>query len=265
MIQTLAKISADAQIIVDLFINYDCSMRSANIFERLVVVLSRAAQGRQAIDLGCNPTDEHHFRSKALECLVSILRCMVDWSKDLYVDPHLLSNLGADSQPLNENGGDLDSNQSSSGYIGSAIRRTDSSGSLSSSQLSENVNDFELVRQRKELLERGIELFNQNPKKGLEYLVDKQLINGEPDEVAQFFHTYQDLLDKTVIGEFLGKQDVRHKQVMYTYIDQLDLNNLDFLGALRKFLAGFRLPGEAQQIDRLMEKFAARFCECNPR
>jgi hypothetical protein len=41
----------DAQIIVDLFINYDCSMRSANIFERLVLVLSRAAQGRQAVEL----------------------------------------------------------------------------------------------------------------------------------------------------------------------------------------------------------------------
>lgn len=42
----------DAQIIVDLFINYDCSMRSANIFERLVIVLTRAAQGRQAEELG---------------------------------------------------------------------------------------------------------------------------------------------------------------------------------------------------------------------
>jgi len=27
-------------------------MRSANIFERLVIVLSRAAQGRQAVELG---------------------------------------------------------------------------------------------------------------------------------------------------------------------------------------------------------------------
>jgi hypothetical protein len=27
---------------------------------------------------------------------------------------------------------------------------------------------------------------------------------------------------------------------------------------------GCRLPGEAQKIDRLMEKFAERFCSCNP-
>ena len=27
---------------------------------------------------------------------------------------------------------------------------------------------------------------------------------------------------------------------------------------------GFRLPGEAQKIDRLMEKFAERYVSCNP-
>jgi len=27
---------------------------------------------------------------------------------------------------------------------------------------------------------------------------------------------------------------------------------------------GFRLPGEAQKIDRLMEKFAERYCKDNP-
>ena len=32
----------------------------------------------------------------------------------------------------------------------------------------------------------------------------------------------------------------------------------------RTFLAGFRLPGEAQKIDRLMEKFAERYVSCNP-
>lgn len=29
-------------------------------------------------------------------------------------------------------------------------------------------------------------------------------------------------------------------------------------------MSGFRLPGEAQKIDRLMEKFAERYVSCNP-
>lgn len=32
----------------------------------------------------------------------------------------------------------------------------------------------------------------------------------------------------------------------------------------RQFLWSFRLPGEAQKIDRMMEAFAARYCLCNP-
>ena len=34
--------------------------------------------------------------------------------------------------------------------------------------------------------------------------------------------------------------------------------------ALRQFLWSFRLPGEAQKIDRMMESFAKRYCEVNP-
>ena len=91
------------------------------------------------------------------------------------------------------------------------------------------------------------------------------MITNEPEEIAQFFHSYQDALDKTMIGDCLGEEDKHHRQIMYAYVDQLDFTRMNFLAALRKFLAGFRLPGEAQKIDRLMEKFAARFCECNPK
>jgi IQ motif/SEC7 domain-containing protein len=34
--------------------------------------------------------------------------------------------------------------------------------------------------------------------------------------------------------------------------------------ALRKFQAYFRMPGEAQKIERLMEVFSQRYCQCNP-
>ena len=34
--------------------------------------------------------------------------------------------------------------------------------------------------------------------------------------------------------------------------------------SFRVFLSGFRLPGEAQKIDRMMELFAHRYCACNP-
>ena len=40
--------------------------------------------------------------------------------------------------------------------------------------------------------------------------------------------------------------------------------NLILVQALRQFLWSFRLPGEAMQIDRIMESFASHYCAQNP-
>ena len=39
---------------------------------------------------------------------------------------------------------------------------------------------------------------------------------------------------------------------------------LPIISSCRQFLWSFRLPGEAQKIDRMMERFAHRYCELNP-
>ncbi|KDD71224.1 Sec7 guanine-nucleotide-exchange factor, partial [Helicosporidium sp. ATCC 50920] len=51
---------------------------------------------------------------------------------------------------------------------------------------------------------------------------------------------------------------------MRAFVEQEDCRNLPLDEALRRLLAGFVLPGEAQKIDRIVEAFAARYCACNP-
>ena len=69
----------------------------------------------------------------------------------------------------------------------------------------------------------------------------------------------EERLDKTQIGEYLGDPESPQMEVMHAYTDTIDFSKCeDYLAALRLFLQGFRLPGEAQKIDRLMEKFAQR-------
>lgn len=46
---------------------------------------------------------------------------------------------------------------------------------------------------------------------------------------------------------------------MHAFVDMLDFTGLPFVDAIRMFLQAFRLPGEAQKIDRYMLKFAERF------
>lgn len=40
---------------VDIYVNYDCDLNAANIFERLVNDLSKIAQGRAGHELGMTP------------------------------------------------------------------------------------------------------------------------------------------------------------------------------------------------------------------
>lgn len=49
----------DAQCVVDIYVNYDCDLNAANIFERLVNDLSKIAQGRSGQELGMTSLQVH--------------------------------------------------------------------------------------------------------------------------------------------------------------------------------------------------------------
>ena len=239
VVQGISNICSDAQIVIDIFVNYDCDLAAANIFERLVDVLSKLAQGRQAFELGAAQNQLLKIRIKALECLVSILKCMVEWSRDLYVSPRDPAHIFDDT-----------------------ISQAPSSVELIEDASMDDPNQFEKVKQHKHVLEHGIKLFSQKPKKGIKYLEEKGVIGKEDKDVANFLHNENHRLDKTAVGDYLGDADF--KNIMYHYVDHMNYSGLDFVAALRYFLEGFRLPGEAQKIDRLMEKFASRYIDCNP-
>uniref|UniRef100_A0A8C2SG23 SEC7 domain-containing protein n=1 Tax=Capra hircus TaxID=9925 RepID=A0A8C2SG23_CAPHI len=254
VIQTLTRICADAQCVVDIYVNYDCDLNAANIFERLVNDLSKIAQGRSGHELGMTPLQELSLRKKGLECLVSILKCMVEWSKDLYVNPNHQTSLGQE-RPMDQEMGDLARRSSVT-----SMESTVSSGTQTTIQ--DDPEQFEVIKQQKEMIEHGIELFNKKPKRGIQYLQEQGMLGTSVEDIAQFLHQ-EERLDSTQVGDFLGESMKFNKEVMYAYVDQLDFCEKEFVSALRTFLEGFRLPGEAQKIDRLMEKFAARYIECN--
>ena len=109
----------------------------------------------------------------------------------------------------------------------------------------------------------GVKKFNKKPKDGLGYLVEVGLVVHETAKVAAFLRTTEGLY-KTKIGEVLGGGDEFHLGVLEAFVGSFDFTGLDIDSALRLFLAAFRLPGEAQKIDRMMEAFAGRYHEQNP-
>ncbi|XP_065422753.1 brefeldin A-inhibited guanine nucleotide-exchange protein 2 isoform X8 [Chrysemys picta bellii] len=211
--------------------------------------------------------EELSLRKKGLECLVSILKCMVEWSKDLYVNPNHQASLGPD-RPSDQEMGEgkcLETGRRRSSV--SSLDSTVSSGIGSigiQTAVPDDPEQFEVIKQQKEIIEHGIELFNKKSKRGIQYLQEQGMLGTTTEDIAQFLHQ-EERLCFTQVGEFLGESSRFNKEVMYAYVDQLDFCGKDFVSALRIFLEGFRLPGEAQKIDRLMEKFAARYIECNQR
>lgn len=65
---------------------------------------------------------------------------------------------------------------------------------------------------------------------------------------------------QAMIGDYLGQHEEFPLAVMHSYVDSMKFSGMKFDTAIREFLKGFRLPGEAQKIDRIMEKFAERYC-----
>ncbi|XP_053777692.1 IQ motif and SEC7 domain-containing protein 3 isoform X1 [Desmodus rotundus] len=117
---------------------------------------------------------------------------------------------------------------------------------------------------RKRLYRIGLNLFNINPDKGIQFLISRGFIPDTPIGVAHFLLQRKGL-SRQMIGEFLGnsKKQFNH-DVLDCVVDEMDFSSMELDEALRKFQAHIRVQGEAQKVERLIEAFSQRYCMCNP-
>ncbi|WEJ96024.1 GDP/GTP exchange factor for ARF [Yamadazyma tenuis] len=104
--------------------------------------------------------------------------------------------------------------------------------------------------------------FNKKPSLGLAALVRHGFIKDPNDiaEVSQFMYNKSGRLNKKVLGEYLAKSS--NKDLLKHFMSLFDYEGLRVDEAIRLLLKTFRLPGEAQQIERIVETFASRYAEC---
>ncbi|GAV29178.1 hypothetical protein PMKS-002660 [Pichia membranifaciens] len=107
-----------------------------------------------------------------------------------------------------------------------------------------------------------VKKWNEKPEKGLESLQVKGFIKDPNDdkEVAKFLLTNSGRIDKKQLGELLAKP--AKVNLLKEFVGLLDFKNLRPDESLRVLLNYFRLPGEAQQIDRIVSTFNERYIEC---
>ncbi|KAM9808682.1 Golgi-specific brefeldin A-resistance guanine nucleotide exchange factor 1 isoform 1-T2 [Syngnathus typhle] len=118
------------------------------------------------------------------------------------------------------------------------------------------------IRTKKKLLITGTEQFNLKPKKGIQFLQEKGLLNQPMDnnQVAQWLRE-NPRLDKKMIGEFVS--DRNNLELLDSFVNTFAFQGLRIDEALRLYLEAFRLPGEAPVIQRLLETFTDNWHKVN--
>ncbi|TPX34634.1 hypothetical protein SmJEL517_g02669 [Synchytrium microbalum] len=353
VLQGLLKISENPQTLVDLYLNYDCDLAMVSIFEKIVAVCSRAAQGRETpaapaptgiMSLAASAAgldsksdlvkaQEKRLKLRGLCCLVAIMNSLVEWTIDLAPGVPIVLPGGKIRAPAKRAGSPARPRDSTSrslreseavpiasttttlaGEPRSMEAAKSSAGSLSTEIATKSLRDalaptsqsnpvvvykhplhsvsmsnmpynfvnsstgslrsdngtqedgaslVEEMASRKLLLKQCVTLFNTKPVKGMAAMIENGFVQNEPVAIAMFLRE-NNTLSKSAMGDYLGEGDAFNIKVMHSFIDSLNFAGQPFVNALRSFLQTFRLPGESQKIDRIMEKFADRYCETNP-
>ncbi|PKA60061.1 Brefeldin A-inhibited guanine nucleotide-exchange protein 2 [Apostasia shenzhenica] len=256
VLRFVEKLCVDSQILVDIFVNYDCDVHSPNIFERMVNGLVKTAQGLPpGSPTTLVPPQDVNLKNEAMNCLVAILKSMGDWMNKQLRIPDTHSEM-------------VESNTESGSELHIEYGRGEASSDASDShpEAANGIQEAASLEKRRAYkleLQEGISIFNQKPKKGIDFLINAKKVGNLPEEIAAFLKNTPGL-SKSLIGDYLGEREGLPLKVMHAYVDSFDFQGMEFDEAIRSFLQGFRLPGEAQKIDRIMEKFAQRFCKCNP-
>ncbi|GAA5933388.1 uncharacterized protein JCM15063_001302 [Sporobolomyces koalae] len=112
--------------------------------------------------------------------------------------------------------------------------------------------------------------FRQEPKPAQKYPTPRHDLDETPDQfVKRLIEGEGDQAEGRVakgdISRVLSASaEPFYEQALAAYLRLFPFGSLPLDIALRLFLCSSSLPPETQQIDRVMEAFARRWCECNP-
>ncbi|KAG9447060.1 hypothetical protein H6P81_013188 [Aristolochia fimbriata] len=233
VMEALVDFCRQNQFMPEMYANLDCDITCSNVFEDLANLLSRSAFPVNS------PLSAMHVL--ALDGLIAVIQGMAE-------------RIASGSPAQEHNHMELEE------YSPFWTVKCDN--------YSDPNHWVGFVRRRKYIKGRlaiGADHFNRDPKKGLEFLQGNHLLPDklDPQSVACFFR-YTAGLDKNLVGDFLGNHDEFCVQVLHEFAGTFDFQDMNLDTALRLFLETFRLPGESQKIQRVLEAFSERYYEQSP-
>ncbi|THG97613.1 hypothetical protein EW026_g4418 [Hermanssonia centrifuga] len=300
----LHRLCQDPQALVEIYLNYDCDSEAAdNIYEHFINIVSKLGSSpiTSIPPKGTEPTNpsqqpssktnpnavppslsttalsvpgsldtsglgltEQQLRRQSLECLVAVLKSLVAWGTANTAQVESPGDQTTRTIPIDDVREEVVTPDTSFDRLSAMPSASETSRQPTPDQIPDDPSRFESAKQKKTTLLEGIKKFNFKPKRGINFFLETGFIpSSAPRDIARFL-LETDGLSKAMIGEYLGEGDEANVATMHAFVDLMDFDGLPFVDALRTFLQAFRLPGEAQKIDRYMLKFAERYIAGNP-
>lgn len=85
------------------------------------------------------------------------------------------------------------------------------------------------------------------------------------EHARQIYHGNEDFVTKAQAAAWLGEKTPISARTLVAYMSFFDWTGQNILKAMRGLCENLVLKGESQQVDRILEAFATRWHECNPR
>ncbi|ETV99073.1 hypothetical protein, variant [Aphanomyces invadans] len=255
VLEVLNHICDDQLILSEIFLNYDCDWDSMDLFKRIVNALAKIAKAKQRDSIHASAPAARQLKMQQNEAALVLkgLECMTSTVHSLKKAANFVSITDQGKPSPTDNDSDNDDDDSTP--------RPPSSTSLV-------VGVFDKKKKRQDLISTGIVKFNVKATDGIKFCTANNLVENTPRKVAEYLHEYNARLDKFQLGEYLGREAAYQGgfcvKVLHEFVDMMDFHNMQVDEAIRRYLSYFRLPGEAQKIDRMMEKFAERYHLNNP-
>lgn len=95
-------------------------------------------------------------------------------------------------------------------------------------------------------------------------LTELQPLDSGRERATKLFNGEGDFTSTSEAGIFFGDADEASRRTRQAYMQLFSWHDQDILAAMRGLCGKLVLKGETQQVDRVLDSFAQRWCECNP-
>lgn len=264
IMESLNDLLSEASLIPSLFISFDCNPAKRNLLQPMIQLISSCSRivlnsGSEELGsfrhLGVLLVQSFKQIMRSFECRRALCEKQAEYPVPVQPPSSCSTNSAEKRDKI------ATSNEE---------KTLDSSNNISPLVLQQY---FKALRIAKSYMWEAALLFAQKPSAGIKFLQQCGALGKDetllPAHVVVFLRTTPGI-PKDIVGSYLGEMgkdgDLCHKcdrkdfhaEVLVRYVEEFEFGGHSLLTCMRIFLSVFRLPGEAQQIDRILVAFSER-------